>query len=190
VDEKARGGHGVKKSDIAVIVLRVGALWLVVQALPMVIMLATVIANIHDRPHAGQMMVSVGIPAATFLVQVLTAVVLWFLAPAIARVMVPEPEAPLGPLPEARDGWLVLAVQVLGLYTLVGQIPRLFGVLIFLMKTSTPFEKDIRPPTNQFPIIVVTMLLGLWLTLGAGGIVGAIRRFRQGGREPRGPAAD
>lgn len=123
----------MKKSDIVIIVLRVGALWLVVQAVQVGLMLAVTLAGSLQHRSAEQIMVSVVAPAAAFLVQMLMAAVLWFLAPAIARAMVPEPEAPLGPLPEARDGWLELAVQVLGLYTLVGQIPRLVGHLVFMM---------------------------------------------------------
>jgi len=174
----------MKKSDLVIIVLRVGALWLVVQSAQVAAMLFGTVAGRLGQVGLGSLLGSMNTFVVGFLANGLAAAALWLLAPAIARVMVPEPETPLGPLPEARDGWLVLAVQVLGLSTLIGQVRGLTNALVMLMQTAAAFEKDIRP-SNPFPAIVATVLIGLWLVLGAEGIVGVIRRFRQAAHEPR-----
>jgi hypothetical protein len=144
--------------------------------------------ELTTRPSYLQSLLSL---AALLLVPVALAVVLWTLAPWIARHMLANVESqPASPSTITMEEAQIVAISILGLFFVVGAIPGLvvaivdyFGVpemvLDATMKSAmASMQSVMRAGTLKALAVRVTeMGLGTWLFFGAGSFVRVFQRF-------------
>jgi hypothetical protein len=172
------------KRDIAVIAIRLLALYIIVMAvnsLPAYIgMIGT---DFRDDPTGRAVLLS-GIVSLTL--DFLVAFGLWFYSPSIAGLITKDQSDSPQPSEEfTLDRVQVVAVSLVGLLVLSSAIPAIFEVIFsYLYPDTNPrYVRSISAMGKMKPEIPIVDLvkvavklgLGFWLLLGANGIVALVR---------------
>ena len=138
-------------------------------------------------------------PVTGFLLQlapvaalILVSMILWMQADHIGARMVDESDESLVNLPKDQS-LQALAFSVMGLYVLAGVLPRLAQqIIVSLTANSASANTAYPPPADIFVAtmqiggwvsMAVELALGLWLLLGARGLVFLLANVRHLGRE-------
>lgn len=115
---------------------------------------------------------------------VLIAILLWRFPLTVASKLIPKIKTSEKPRPLGEMELQVVAFSILGLWVLASAIPHIFYWITYVYRIKNVGFGNIElTPQNIGGIVstVVELVLGVWLLLGAKGLVGIIRRLRHAG---------
>jgi len=117
------------------------------------------------------------------LVPVTLAAVLWFFPLTIARKLLPVLRVTPPPLSAPREHVEETAVFVLGVWVLASALPDLaYWIVTFARIDSADVASAWLPEQiGGMVLTALSLLIGVWLVLGARGLIGAVRRLRYAG---------
>lgn len=188
--------------DLGTVVLRVFALYLLIQVASAIPALAATIIEVGQSVREGRSLLK---PAITWPQSLLTFGTVWSVvllaavgfgllkwAPRLAARLMPANSA--APVRIALGGELqATAISVVGIWMLATGAPRVAGTVMTIALAQKyrgePFEFRYWERLGMDSLIAlgVWILMGLWLCLGARGITNVIRSFATAGPVARAP---
>jgi len=172
------------KKDIAIIAVRLLALYIVVMTVNSLPAYLGMIGMDLSRDPTGRAVLLSGITGTAM--HIIVGLCLWFYSPSVADLVTKGLSETAQPSEEySLDRIQIVAVSLVGLLVLSSAIPALFEVIFsYIFPESNPrytlsitgFDRK-KPeiPVVDFVMVAVKLGLGFWFLLGANGIVAVVR---------------
>lgn len=178
---------------IAVLACKVLAIYTVLQGINLLCVAPVQIGSVFEGPGAGPGRLLGALSTLAVIVMLAgLAAVLWVGAGRIARVMVPDAEAPDVGARLAAEEIQAIGFSIIGLLVLIRAVPHAAGVFFnywFLERGALANQSMSAHTKVQLGIAAIELVLGACLLFGARGLPGVLKTVRQAGvRGPDGGA--
>jgi len=181
----------MSKREIASLVCKVLALWLLVQGvLSMASILLTIMKTIESISMGSDWGYALGGPCAIGFVGAAFLVlgwIVWAKADSLAVRMVGDDETPVTGTNISKEGWITIAVVALGLFLFVSGVCDLVRSVAYGFMRSRAIQGSLYDSLindiHSIAAVIVQIVLAVWMMVGSKGIIRLICKFRTMGHK-------